>query len=267
MATVWLNQTKPYYLYLIRPLFTKQGVASETRPLFLSLHAICSTIPHASECIRDCGSLLPWHQFADISLRPKPRLCWEEKGPLTMMVVMMANTASLNACSRSAPNTCWPNAMLRVSAPLTNLQDTCDWSRGFPHKCTEKMASEMASPELGNARTDFSTAAVRTLAVLRELSERYQEMVVKDPEFTSKIETVLRLASYIIPGALQIESWNICKRELHFSWYVGPVCMKKLNFWSHYEMLQKRNYTVLVCSIGSTCQLQRDQTLPLSERV
>ena len=68
------------------------------------------------------------------------------------------------------------------------------------------MASEMASPELGNARTDFSTAAVRTLAVLRELSERYQEMVVKDPEFTSKIETVLRLASYIIPGALQIES-------------------------------------------------------------
>ena len=65
---------------------------------------------------------------------------------------------------------------------------------------------KMASPELGNARTDFSTAAVRTLAVLRELAGRYQEMVVKDPEFTSKIETVLRLASYVIPGALQIES-------------------------------------------------------------
>lgn len=65
----------------------------------------------------------------------------------------------------------------------------------------------MASPgpELGNARTDFSTAAVRTLAVLRELAGRYKEMVVKDPEFTSKIETVLRLASYVIPGALQIE--------------------------------------------------------------
>lgn len=40
----------------------------------------------------------------------------------------------------------------------------------------------------------------RTLAVLREVAGRYEEMVVKDAEMTAKIESALRLASYIVPG-------------------------------------------------------------------
>ena len=66
------------------------------------------------------------------------------------MVVMMANTASLNACSRSAPNTCWPNAMLIVSRPTMIVHQSARrkhymWppretsiSRGFPHSCTRE---------------------------------------------------------------------------------------------------------------------------------
>lgn len=45
----------------------------------------------------------------------------------------------------------------------------------------------------------------QSLALLRHAAARYEDMIVKDPEFTSKLETVLRVASYIIPGAHYLE--------------------------------------------------------------
>ena len=52
-------------------------------------------------------------------------------------------------------------------------------------------------------------AAARVLQVLRQLAGRYEEMVVKDPELTSKIESALRVASYLIPGARQVDFGTI----------------------------------------------------------
>ncbi len=40
----------------------------------------------------------------------------------------------------------------------------------------------------------------RVAAALRELVGKYEDMVVKDPALTSRIESALRLASYILPG-------------------------------------------------------------------
>ncbi len=41
------------------------------------------------------------------------------------------------------------------------------------------------------------------LQALWEAVERYQEMVVKDPNLASKLETVFRVGSYIIPGTIR----------------------------------------------------------------
>ena len=43
-------------------------------------------------------------------------------------------------------------------------------------------------------------AATRVLEVLRELVGRYEDLIVKDPDIASKIESVLRLVSYLVPG-------------------------------------------------------------------
>lgn len=40
----------------------------------------------------------------------------------------------------------------------------------------------------------------RLATALRELMSKYADMVVKDPALTSKIESALRLASYVLPG-------------------------------------------------------------------
>ena len=39
-----------------------------------------------------------------------------------------------------------------------------------------------------------------SLKAVWEVLEKYQEMVVRDPELTSKLEAAFRVASYIIPG-------------------------------------------------------------------
>lgn len=56
-------------------------------------------------------------------------------------------------------------------------------------------------PAAAQVPTRLPDAAVRVLSVVRQLAGRYEEMVVKDPELTSKIESALRVASYLIPGA------------------------------------------------------------------
>ena len=39
---------------------------------------------------------------------------------------------------------------------------------------------------------------------LRGVVARYQDMVVKDPELTSKLEMGFRFASYLLPGVLYV---------------------------------------------------------------
>ncbi len=55
----------------------------------------------------------------------------------------------------------------------------------------------------GDETSDMARALVsvsRVAAALRELVGKYEDMVVKDPALTSRIESALRLASYILPG-------------------------------------------------------------------
>ena len=57
-------------------------------------------------------------------------------------------------------------------------------------------------------RATGAAVFARTLAALRELTGRYEDMIVADPDFTSKLESGLRLASYLLPGGLQLEKWG-----------------------------------------------------------
>ena len=62
--------------------------------------------------------------------------------------------------------------------------------------------------------TDFDTTAAQLeaeantgiwsapLKTLWEAIERYQELVVRDPNFTSKLEAAFRIGSYIVPGKI-----------------------------------------------------------------
>ncbi len=51
----------------------------------------------------------------------------------------------------------------------------------------------------------FKSTLRQSLSLLCQAAARYEDMIVKDPDFTSKLETVLRVASYIIPGAHYLE--------------------------------------------------------------
>lgn len=42
--------------------------------------------------------------------------------------------------------------------------------------------------------------------MLRQAAARYEDMIVKDPDFTSKLESALKVASFLIPGAHYKES-------------------------------------------------------------
>ena len=52
----------------------------------------------------------------------------------------------------------------------------------------------------------LKTALSTVLTALRSGASRYCDMVVKDPDLTSKLESAFRLTSYILPGALQLET-------------------------------------------------------------
>lgn len=55
--------------------------------------------------------------------------------------------------------------------------------------------------EVERRRSGWRSSLRRSMAVLRQAAAKYEEVIVKDPDFTSKLETVLRVASYILPGA------------------------------------------------------------------
>ena len=62
----------------------------------------------------------------------------------------------------------------------------------------------------------LKTALSAVLSAIRSGADRYCDMVVKDPDLTSKLESAFRLTSYILPGAHLLESPTF----LHF--YVLP---------------------------------------------
>lgn len=57
---------------------------------------------------------------------------------------------------------------------------------------------EMEGPRQESA---LKSSLRKSMAMLRQAAAKYEEVIVKDPDFTSKLETVLRVASYILPGA------------------------------------------------------------------
>ena len=42
---------------------------------------------------------------------------------------------------------------------------------------------------------------LHSVTMLRQAAAKYEDMIVKDPNFTSNLESALKVASYIIPGA------------------------------------------------------------------
>ncbi len=50
----------------------------------------------------------------------------------------------------------------------------------------------------------FSTFG-QTMVLLHQVSAKYKDKVVRDPDFTSKLESGLKLASYLIPGGYYLE--------------------------------------------------------------
>ena len=52
------------------------------------------------------------------------------------------------------------------------------------------------------SQTFFATVS-KSATILRQLAAKYEDVVVKDPDFTSQLESTLKVASYIIPGAHQ----------------------------------------------------------------
>ena len=57
----------------------------------------------------------------------------------------------------------------------------------------------------GENGLQLKTTLSTVLSALRSAAERYCDMVVKDPDLTSKLESAFRLTSYILPGALLLE--------------------------------------------------------------
>ena len=47
----------------------------------------------------------------------------------------------------------------------------------------------------------FLASVRKSVLLLRHLAAKYEDTIVKDQEFTSKLESSLKAASYIIPGA------------------------------------------------------------------
>lgn len=52
------------------------------------------------------------------------------------------------------------------------------------------------------ARTSIISSVRRSVQLLRQLAGKYEDTIVRDPDLTTKLESTLKVASYIIPGAL-----------------------------------------------------------------
>lgn len=57
----------------------------------------------------------------------------------------------------------------------------------------------------GGIRDSAQATLQRLLATCGELVEKYQQMTVRDPELTYKLETGLRVLSYLFPGGHILE--------------------------------------------------------------
>lgn len=72
-------------------------------------------------------------------------------------------------------------------------------------KCELQTGARRSSIDTGVNGLQLKTALSTMLTALRNGASRYCDMVVKDPDLTSKLESAFRLTSYILPGALQLE--------------------------------------------------------------
>ena len=59
-------------------------------------------------------------------------------------------------------------------------------------------SNRMAEPEPEERAVPRDLRA--TLSLLRQAASKYEDMIVRDPGFTSNLESALKVASYIIPG-------------------------------------------------------------------
>ena len=68
---------------------------------------------------------------------------------------------------------------------------------------------ELASSS--SEESGFSRIALRRSAsTLGQISAKYGDVIVKDPDFTSKLESALKVASYLIPGRWALNKAFLC---------------------------------------------------------
>lgn len=70
---------------------------------------------------------------------------------------------------------------------------------------TQRRRGSLEVVSEGESGVQLKTALSAALSALRSGAERYCDMVVKDPDLTSKLESAFRLTSYVLPGVLLLE--------------------------------------------------------------
>ena len=91
------------------------------------------------------------------------------------------------------------SSLLEPTLRRTSFQD-----RKYDVQADERRGSidAMQAGARENALVQLKTALSTALTVLHSGAGKYCDMVVKDPDLTSKLESAFRLTSYIVPGAL-----------------------------------------------------------------
>ena len=91
------------------------------------------------------------------------------------------------------------SSLLEPTLRRTSYQD-----RKYELKADERRGSiDVTQPGAGETGLmQLKTALSTVVSALRSGAGKYCDMVVKDPDLTSKLESAFRLTSYIIPGAL-----------------------------------------------------------------
>lgn len=52
----------------------------------------------------------------------------------------------------------------------------------------------------------MNSTVFQSATMVHQAAAKYEDMIVKDPNFTSNLESALKVASYIIPGAHYLET-------------------------------------------------------------
>lgn len=92
------------------------------------------------------------------------------------------------------------SSLLEPTLRRTSYQDRkydvqADARRGSTDVTQQAVAGE-------NTMVQLKAALSTAITVLRSGAGKYCDMVVKDPDLTSKLESAFRLTSYVVPGAL-----------------------------------------------------------------